>query len=83
MYANANDWIHWLFKQWWVYLIFLLGQHRFENDAFYAIKQCIQVILPIKKVRKIEVQSTIKLKVIQKEKIKQTKSLGYYEFQYT
>ena len=80
MYANTNDYILWLFKQWWVYHIFLLGQHRFQNDTFYAIKQWVQVPLAIRKVRKIEVQGTsINLKVVQKEKIKQTKLLGYLE----
>ena len=43
-------------------LILLLGQHRFENDACYVIKQWMRVPLAIKKVRKIEVQSTSKLK---------------------
>ena len=30
-------------------LYFLLGEHRFENDAFNAIKQWLQVSLAIKK----------------------------------
>ena len=33
MYATVNDYILWLFKQWWVYQIFLLGQQRFDNDT--------------------------------------------------
>ena len=41
---------------------------------FYASNQCMQVPLAIRKSKKIEAQSTsINLKVIQKDKIKQTK----------
>ena len=49
MYANANDYILWLFKQWWVYLIFFLGQYNFESDTFYVINQWKQVTLAIRK----------------------------------
>ena len=56
-------------------LDFLLGVHRFENDALNAIK--CKFPWQLGKVMKIEVQSiSMNLKVIKKEKIKQTTLRG-------
>ena len=54
------------------------GQHMFENDAFIPLNKGCKFLWQLENIRKIEAQSTsINFKVIQKEKIKQIKLLGY------
>ena len=53
------------YKQRWVYQIFILGHHRFENDTLYTINRPIKFLWQFEKVKKMEVQITwTKLKII-------------------
>ena len=49
----------------WVYQIFILGHHRFENDTLYTINRPIKFLWRFEKIKKMEVQITwTKLKII-------------------